>query len=125
MIELNDTTVGIWFIGVDDTQDWMGALSDRGDHFELVYRHRYYTDGDGFFNDDKKNWYNLRLAKDERHQTQELAIEAVRLIVAKFASKTRDKFTDEIVRLVDGAAGTEQMGAVLMAKDWASAQRVH
>ena len=124
MIELTEATVGIWFVSVNEEQDWMAALNDGGDKWELTYRHRYYTDKEqeGFFNNDKKNWYQMSLQK-ENHPTAISACVVVRQAAAQLAAMgNHDAFVDELRR---DDKTMEEFAEELMLKPWASAQRVH
>jgi hypothetical protein len=57
-IEVNDRTVGFWFVTIPNG-DWMAGLQALdGGRFKLQYRFRYYKDDKAFDSDDKKNWYS-------------------------------------------------------------------
>jgi hypothetical protein len=57
-IEVNERTVGFWFVTIPNG-DWMAGLQALdGGRFKLQYRFRYYKDSKAFGSDDKKNWYS-------------------------------------------------------------------
>ncbi len=60
MIEVNDRTVGFWYVTLPHQHgDWMAALQLLdGDRFKLTYRFRYYEDEKVFDSNDRKNWYS-------------------------------------------------------------------
>jgi hypothetical protein len=94
MIVINERTIGLWFLQITQTQDWLLGLewvddqsmkAGKGD-INLVYRFRYYAedgvdrkDPENIHNEkDTKNWYSgIVCSKKEE------AIEKVRMIANK------------------------------------------
>lgn len=56
---INEKTVGVWFMPITETQDWMATVREvePDARYELVYRFRYYKDDKAFDSQDEKNWY--------------------------------------------------------------------
>lgn len=83
MIELSEQTIGVWFVALNDTTDFLGSIwrADGGE-LKLAYRFRYY-EGDQSLefekSQDRKNWY----AMDLKGETEEKAIAVMRLLVEK------------------------------------------
>ena len=63
MIVLDDKIVGIWFIGMDNS-DFMAGVRELipNEKYELKYRFRYHKDDKVFESDDVKNWYRGTLS---------------------------------------------------------------
>lgn len=78
-INIDDNLLGIWFMEVSSSQDWMAGLSKTNTPGELIiqYRHRYYKDRKAHGSADEKSWYQGTLADT----SIEIGIEQVRLIV--------------------------------------------
>ncbi len=57
-IQLTEDIVGIWFVNLSNSSDWMSALTDAGDSWLIEYRFRYYADDSGevFDTNDEKRW---------------------------------------------------------------------
>jgi hypothetical protein len=69
MLTLDEKTVGLWFIELDDSSDFMAMLActDNDHAWEFVYRFRYYLDDKAFDSADKKSWYRATIeAPDEK-----------------------------------------------------------
>ena len=63
-IELNERTVGVWFIQLTPAQDWLASIftTDEGE-LKAIYRFRYYVDDKAFDSEDKKNWWEMTSTK--------------------------------------------------------------
>lgn len=85
---IDENTVGIWFVSVSDTQDWLGTLVDLGNgQLKIEYRHRYYDEkdpnNDAFSGKDRKSWYSA-----QTKMPREEAIEVMRLLVRVMPGKS-------------------------------------
>jgi hypothetical protein len=58
MIEFSEDMVGIWFVGLPDS-DWLASIFMEDGKACLVYRFRYHVDDKAFDSKDKKNWYRM------------------------------------------------------------------
>lgn len=85
MITIHEKTVGIWFIGISDKQDWLAGLTEvePDSKYLLQYRFRYHNDDKIFDSKDKKNWYEGTVSGTRnycllslRNVAQELALRA-------------------------------------------------
>lgn len=63
-IELNEKTVGIWFMPLEEKQDWLASITEiePDKKYQLVYRHRYHKDDKAFDSEDEKSWYKATIA---------------------------------------------------------------
>lgn len=84
---IDEDTVGLWFMDLTETSDWMGHLRMEGGRPVLTYRFRYYDPddpgNDPFSGKDTKNWFTAAHAG-----TREEAIEATRQMVREMERLT-------------------------------------
>jgi len=83
-IEINENTIGMWCIHIDDKSDWLAHLARGGPGGKVVldYRHRYYVDDKiGAESKDRKNWYHGELTGPE-----DVAIRKMRRVFEEFRS---------------------------------------
>jgi hypothetical protein len=66
-LDSNHPPLGIWFVGLDDTTDFMGCLNPKltvnGEpspgHYVFDFRFRYHKDDLVFDSEDEKHWYHV------------------------------------------------------------------
>lgn len=82
MITLDAQVVGIWFLTISPTSDWMLCLRElEADvRYEIIYRFRYYKDDKVFETEDKKSWYRAT-----GEGTRAFSIAAMRMMAAEMA----------------------------------------
>lgn len=85
MIEFTEDTIGIWFVGLPDS-DWLASIFMEDGKACLVYRFRYHVDDKSFDSKDKKNWYRLEPKSVEEGDLDKL-LEVVRSIAGLMAAK--------------------------------------
>lgn len=85
MIEFSDDTVGIWFVGLPDS-DWLASIFMKDDKPCLVYRFRYHVDDKSFDSKDEKNWYHMEPNETHAGDLDKL-LEVVRSIASLMAAK--------------------------------------
>jgi len=74
---LDKCTVGIWFVQINQSTDWLLTVNKNDEEFTIEYRFRYYMDDKlGDDSDDVKNWYSGTV--DRSKQTIEEVIEMTR-----------------------------------------------
>lgn len=63
-MEFDGKTVGLWFLPIAETQDWMCMAREIEPDlkYEIVYRFRYYKDDKAFDSKDEKSWYRATVA---------------------------------------------------------------
>lgn len=59
MIEFSEDMVGIWFVGLSDS-DWLASIFMEDGKPCLVYRFRYHVDDKAFDSKDRKHWYQMQ-----------------------------------------------------------------
>ena len=85
MIEFSEDTIGIWFVGLPDS-DWLASIFMEDGKACLVYRFRYHVDDKAFDSKDEKNWYRMEPASAEEGDLDKL-LEVVRSIAGLMAVK--------------------------------------
>jgi phage terminase Nu1 subunit (DNA packaging protein) len=83
MIEFTEDTVGIWFVGLPDS-DWLASIFMENGKPCLVYRFRYHVDDKSFDSKDQKNWYRMEPNEGEAGDVAKL-VEVVRSIAGLMA----------------------------------------
>jgi len=83
--EIRATTIGVWFLPLNDKSDFFGVLQNNGDGCTFVIRFRYYTDPDtpASDNNDRRSWYTVSIAKDPAE-----SIDAVRDMIEAMREQT-------------------------------------
>lgn len=84
MIEFSEDTIGIWFVGLPDS-DWLASIFMKDDKPCLVYRFRYHVDAKSFDSKDKKHWYHMQPNEADPGDLDKL-IDAVRKMAGLMAS---------------------------------------
>lgn len=74
---IDEKIVGIWFVQTLETQDFMLSLRELESEklYEFVYRFRYYdtiTDGNPFNLQDRKSWYEGRVAASRQKSIEKM-----------------------------------------------------
>lgn len=86
MIEFTEDTIGIWFVGLEDS-DWLASIFMKDGKACLVYRFRYHVDDKSFDSKDKKNWYTMEPTAGRDGDLEKL-LEVVRSIAGLMAAKS-------------------------------------
>ncbi len=86
MIEFSEDMVGVWFVGLQDS-DWLASIFMEDDKACLVYRFRYHVDDKSFDSKDKKNWYRME-PNEGRSGDVEKLVDVVRSMAALMALKS-------------------------------------
>lgn len=112
MNEITENTVGLWYMSLTDTSDWLCCVNKMSDkEYSIRYRFRYYKDDNAHNSEDVKNWYSVIVKED----SFEKMIEQMRK-VATLLGETADTEYDEIL-MQNG--DVDQFMLDLMSKEWA------
>ena len=93
-IEITKETIGIWFVELGGSQDWLGAVWRTDEGTILRYRFRYYVDDKTFDSDDKKSWYEVGPMKKTEEEAIEMARYVVKMLAEKAGSKSWETLND-------------------------------
>ncbi len=85
MIEFSEDTVGIWFVGLPDS-DWLASIFIKDGKACLIYRFRYHVDDKSFDSKDEKNWYTMEPTSGRDGDLEKL-LALVRSIAGLMAAK--------------------------------------
>lgn len=125
MIEMTEKLIGMWYVQLTPTSDYMAGLSWESEesiktgqgNAKLTYRFRYYDEknGDPFTGNDKKNWYAGTIAVTDKKDTLKKVQEVISIIAV-----AKQTTVDEILN----TGGVEQLIHELKTKHWAHIQEV-
>lgn len=94
---IDENTIGIWFMNLSATSDWMGHLYLEEGRPHLRYRFRYYDpadpSNDPFSYKDSKSWWSASF-----NGTKEEAIHTVRQLVRELESQSGNKCDELLMR---------------------------
>lgn len=102
MIEFSEDTVGVWFVGLPDS-DWLASISMEDGKPCLVYRFRYHVDDKSFDSKDKKNWFRMEPNKGESGDVEKL-VDVVRAMAALMALKSNTEVYEIMMENFDDMA---------------------
>ena len=115
LIELTERTVGIWFMQIDATTDWMAHMDQTDTHWQLTYRFRYYK-GDQALkfeeSEDEKSW--TRMVAEKANVTRKEFLERVDFVIVELMKATGNE--PDVVFMGDG--GIAEFTKELAAKPW-------
>lgn len=122
MIELKEGfTVGLWFIPVDATTDWMAHMGQTDTEWQLDYRFRYYQ-GDQTLqfeeSQDRKSW--TRMTADKANVT---LLEFKRRVTYAVEQLERASGQTADCILVEDYPTFEAFAKALEGKSWTQVQR--
>jgi hypothetical protein len=120
-ITIDENSVAIWYIHLDENTDWLAGLSLKGAELELLYRFRYYDandpDNEPFSGKDRKSWTRVTIK-----ETKEEALNKIREIVCKLEQASGKKADELLMR--DGPHRVERFANALSRFRWAHAKRI-
>jgi hypothetical protein len=116
LIEINDQLLGIWFMPLSATSNWMAGMSRTDDgHIKLAWRMRYYNPEsvDPHDGKDRRSRYT-----SITNDPEDVAIEKLRTIARVLTEHAKGPLY-EILR---GNRTTQEMFAELQRQPWAHAK---
>jgi hypothetical protein len=111
-VEISERTIGLWFMSLNETTDFLAGLQSMDEGFELRYRFRYYKEESPWSDKDEKHWYTVRIDKSK---SKAEAIQATQLVVRLLEEKSGQQCDELLVRNGD----TSTFMAELASKRWA------
>ena len=123
MIVIDENFVGMWFMNLSQTVDWMGSLMMDEGGFKMVYRFRYYDSedpgNDPYSGKDKKSWYEVKITDRTLDEAIKVARDMAEMLRVASVGTGYNPELDEIMMGAGGPAGVlEEMKK----RDWAHAR---
>lgn len=116
-IEITERTIGIWFLYLNDSSDWMAGLWREDDGIHLSYRFRYYRDDKlDETSEDEKNWYSLMTG-----ESVQVSIRTVRDLIEGMQEELGAGESWEILM---GERGVEDFTKEFLSMPWAHITRI-
>ena len=94
-VEISERTIGLWFMTLNETTDFLAGLQSTDEGFELRYRFRYYKEESPWSDKDEKHWYTVRIDKSK---SKAEAIQATQIVVQILEQKSGQQCDELLVK---------------------------
>jgi len=64
-INFDESIRAIYYASLNENSDWMLGINEEEEYWHIQYRFRYYHSDDPWDQEDKKNWYEIRVSKTD------------------------------------------------------------
>jgi hypothetical protein len=120
-IEFDESIRGLWYcVLVPDKQDFLLSLSHKDEgHYAIIYRFRYYNSADPFDEEDKKNWYSVKVTDENEKEL----VDGIRTLLNQLLSFTNDDIC--YTEMLRGDQSLDEFMDEFIKQDFVHTQRCH
>jgi hypothetical protein len=94
-VEISERTIGLWFMSLNETTDFLAGLESTEEGFLLQYRFRYYKEESPWSDKDEKHWYTVRIDKSK---SKAEAIQSTQIVVQMLEQKSGQQCDELLVK---------------------------
>lgn len=123
-IRIDDNIIGVWFVQLGDTEDYMMGMSRVPTGIEFTYRVRHYhpESKDAFDDKDGKSWATFGTNDPDEAKAISAAREMAKGLVGLSIGLGKMKPPGKVYELLRGEASVEEFAKRLMAAPFAHSQ---